>query len=181
MFAEKANEERKMKHKTLVFGFLGVLLLIVAQLVAAFFYNQYREQYKDNADFKNYATEFKTISEFLLKEYSDATEKWLGVSIEDVEGRGIYDSDINELIECPTEVKNALNTICDFGFPSETAIFEAIRICDGNVYFCITSGRYALVYAKEDIPSWYDTTVEDKDIHSSKIEAHWYHICITEE
>ena len=165
-------------NKVIVIGIVvGVFLVGIVGLVL---YNQYHDQWKDNADFKNYANEFKIISEFLLEEYPDVTDKWLGVSIEDVDGRGIYDSDMNDLIECPTEVKVALNTICDFGFPSDVAIFEAIRVRNGNVYFCITSGRYALLYTEEDEPVWYDNSVEDKAIHISKIEEHWYHICIEE-
>lgn len=170
-----------MKEKKAIFwGSIVMLIVVIAIVGGGDCITKYRELWKDNADFKNYANDFKTISEFLLKEYPEATDKWLGVSIEDVAGRGIYDSDINNLIECPTEVKAALNTICDFGFPSNTAIFEAIRVCDGNVYFCISNGKYALLYTEENEPIWYDNSVEDKAIYVSKIEERWYHICIEE-
>lgn len=170
-----------MKSKKNARTLSGVLVvsLVCAMLVAC--YKQYQERWEDSADYERYASEFKQIAVFLLEQYSNAREKWFGASIQDADGRGIYDSDINDLIECPAEVKVALNTICDFGFPSYTSVLEAIRIYNGNVYFCITSGKYALVYSPSDAPEWYNENVEDKEIHRRKIEDHWYHICVEEQ
>lgn len=150
------------------------MLLFVSTLLWLTVNNNHK--WKHTADFDKYKSEFIIVADYVLKENSTGYRKWFFVSITDSYGRTLFDPDKNNYVELPVDVRESLETICDYGFPNKDSVLDVIRILRGRVSFCIENGRYALVYSPNEKPTWLDSPDEDRTIEVKKIEDGWYHV-----
>ena len=64
-------------------------------------------------------------------------------------GRGFYDADINDLLESPAEVIEALNKVSDYDFADCKTAFESIRVQNGLCIFAYQMGNMPWPFLKE--------------------------------
>lgn len=135
----------------------------------------YSHLWKLTADFETYAEDFILVKDYIAGEFSGETDKTVFVSYSEGQGIGLLDRDTYEYLELPSDVRASLKAIDKDGFPHKDANFDAIKIHEGRISFCV-SGTYALVYSPNQKPSWLNSPDEDCKIKVKSIGDGWYHI-----
>lgn len=167
---------RKKEESSLILVVIGIILImLVSNLILLISFN-YAHTWKYSADYDAYSKEFNILKDYVLEEFPNESDKWLSVSVTNDKGRALYDPDINDLMECPDEVINALETLCDFGFPDKDSDLDVIRIHGDRVSFCIENGHYALVYSPDEKPTWVNGPKEEGGVFVKSLEDGWYHV-----
>lgn len=163
------------RNKGILVIVLSICILLVGG-VGAYFHQQTTNKWTSCINYDGYSEEFNLIAEYLLQEFPTDANKWFGVSVTNETGRGFYDADINDLIESPAEVIEALNKVSDYAFADCEAAFESIRVQNGCVYFCVSDGEYALAFSKEAKPAWLNDDGGVKQVFTKSAGNGWYHI-----
>ena len=128
-------------------------------------------------EYKDYASEFNTVKDYVMENYASEEEKWVSVSFPLNSPKDfitLYDPDTKEYAELPEDVKAALETIVDEAFSSD-AHLNTIRICGDRIDFC-AQVPYALVYSPDEKPTWMYIHTDPTDIRVKRIGDGWYHV-----
>lgn len=159
----------------IVTAFVCVAWLVSRLVLVGIF--MYVDRWAWAVEYKDYASEFNTVKDYVMENYASEEEKWVSVSFPLNSPKDfitLYDPDTKEYAELPEDVKAALETIADEAFSSD-AHLHTIRICSDRIDFC-TQVPYALVYSPDEKPTWMYNYNNPTDIRVKKIGDGWYHV-----
>ena len=158
--------------------YFGILLIAFLFLMFTFkvILVSYNHEWKYSANYEKYADAFNAVKDYLVREFPNGPEKWLSVSISAGNGIAIFDPDTGEYLHIPSEVVWPLETIYNDGFPDKDSCFDAIRLYEERVSFCISNGQYALVYSPNEKPTWVNSPSENVAVRVKAIQDGWYHV-----
>ncbi len=156
--------------------FMIAVFLIIGNSIASWCYFNYSHKWKYKADYENYATDFNCVKDYIVNTYPDVADAYLIITRSTAGVRGLYDPVLQDDVDCPTEVKNALTRLCRSAFPDKDSDLDIIRIHGARISFCIESGQYTLVYSPHEKPTWLNAPDENRDVAIQKADNDWYHI-----
>lgn len=154
---------------------VGIAIYLIGLNISRLVFYGYN-MWKYCADFETYDSEFEVIKNYVKERCLSVDEQYFYVSVTEENGRGLFDPKINEFIDITPEVKVALETICDSGFPNKDSILDTVYVQGENVIFCIENAWYALVYSPGGKPSETVFFNESKNIKVKQINDAWYHV-----
>ncbi len=127
------------------------------------------------AEYKDYASEFNTVKDYVLKNYPSDEGRSLSVtSTLNEHGRTLYEYETKEYAELPEKVKSALDTIAEKAFLQNASV-EDIWVYGNRVDFCTIKG-YRLVYSPDGKPTWLHTPDDGEEFRVKRIKDGWYHV-----
>ncbi len=154
-----------------------LLVINIPRLVAIMFFSN---PWVYNADFDNHKEAFETVKDYVLDEgYSE--NDILSLSHAEFHFYDLYDFESNQYLECPDEIRDALEEISREAFYYKDSHFDLIRCRDGMVMFCGEGGPYRLVYSPNGNPRKSikeELSEHNYTVKSKKIENGWYHVSI---
>ena len=156
-------------YKILLIALLAVVLPIVG--IYAWFIHTSIWQY--NADFENHEAEFQLVCDYVL-EYTDGRTGVFSYSLSEGHEYDLYDDIARKYVDCPEEVRNALEIICRDAF-NVNSHFEYIRCEGGEVAFHIINAPYKLAYSPNQIPKLKNLNFGEISLHRH-IKNGWYHV-----
>lgn len=169
-----------MKRKRMLWLFaaiFAVLLMVFAAIFTAkLMIVHYNHFWKYSADYKNFADDFNLVKNYVTAEFPDESDKWLSVSNRGSEGITLFDPELESYLVLPDDVAASLASIRSGAFPDKDSNFDTIRINEGRISFCISSGEYALVYSPDKKPMWVNSSSEDTKVKVKAIQDGWYHV-----
>ena len=160
--------------KRVIFVLLTIIIAVCVINVAKLCYFHYTDIWKYCADFETYEEEFVLVRDY-VKAYMNGKSGILSLSFQESHKYDLYDSDANAYLDCPENVRDALEVISKRAFYYKDAQFETIYCDADQVAFAIISGPYRLVYSPEKeptIPQYYDS----QSVYCKKIKDGWFHI-----
>ena len=129
------------------------------------------------AEYKDYAAEFNTVKDYVLKNYpSDEGRRLSVTTLLSEHGRTLYDRDTKEYAELPEPIQAALDAVDENAFPSKDSDLDKICVRGERVDFCISSGTYRLVYSPDEKPTWFRSPDDETKIRVKRIKDGWYHV-----
>lgn len=135
----------------------------------------YASRWEFAAEYKDYAAEFNTVKNYVLKNYPSDEGGMLSVtSLQNEHGRTLKDDETEKYAELPTDVQSALDTIVENAF-SQNASLETIWIYGDRVDFCTRKG-YRLVYSPDGKPTWLRSPDDETEFRVKRIKDGWYHV-----
>ena len=152
-------------------------------LVSPFVYFLYTNFWKYNANFEDYKAEFTLVKNYVTQEIQEkTTEKgYFSVSFpggDTTEKHDLFDPDKGEHLNCPEEVRDALETLCKEAFYHKDSVLDVIRYNQNMIAFVIENGHYLLVYSPGGTPKDLWNPDYDDEIVCKRIEDDWYHVRI---
>lgn len=152
---------------------LTALLAAVLPIVGMYAWFIHTSIWQYNADFENYEAEFQLVCDYVL-EYMDGRTGTLSCSHSEGHEHDLYDDKARKYVDCPEEVRNALEIICRDAF-NVNSHFEYIRCEDGEVAFHIINAPYKLAYSPNKIPKLKNLNFGEISLHQY-IGKGWYHV-----
>lgn len=151
-----------------------ILLNVVPFLI---FYNAV--EWSAKAEYKEFSEEFNMVKDYFLYEYpNESDDKYFSIDrVADGEIR-IYDSDLDEYVEVPDDIKLTLVKLDKEACPNKHAGIDIIRIYGERISFSKELGSYALVYSPNERPDYIFRPDEDEEISVRKAGKDWYHIIV---
>ena len=149
---------------------LAVVLVLTISMYAWFIHTSI---WQYNADFENHEAEFRLVCDYVL-EYMDGRTGTLSCSHSEGHEHDLYDDKTRKYVDCPEEVRNALEIICRDAF-NVNSHFEYIRCEDGEVAFHIINAPYKLAYSPNKIPKLKNLNFGEISLHQY-IGNGWYHV-----
>ena len=154
---------------------ISIIILCVVGLFFFLWFN-YTNTWKYCADFELYQKEFVLVCNY-VQEYMNGKSGTLSIAFSEKRKYDLYDNNAGKYLECPENVRNALEIISQRAFSHKDSQFEKIY-CDAEmVTFDIVSGPYKLVYSPEKAPTTQTGSSSDI-VLCKKIKDGWYHITI---
>ena len=148
--------------------------LVYVVMVASF---AYICTWKYNANFEEYSEEFILVKDYVINQYSCADDTYIVASFnKDSEEYYLYDPEKNIELSSSKEVVKAIETIETKAFSDKDANFDIIRIQGERISFCISNGKYALVYSPNEKPTWVNDPNEKEGVYVKEIADGWYHV-----
>ena len=111
--------------------------IIVVSLFVAYFLSRWilfgifsrANTWKWTAEYEEYASEFNTVKDYVLKNYASEEGRELDVtSLLSAHGRTLYDRDTGEYAELPEPIQAALDTVDENARKRNQKYQEALRI-----------------------------------------------------
>ena len=125
--------------------------------------------------FDNYKAEFEILKEYIRCTFYDETDLCLQVALSDEEGRTLYNTETNSLINCPQDVRDALETLCEFAFTGDFEL-ERLEKVGNRITLYTANDKYAFVYDREERPTWFFEPNEKELFFSWRLEKDWYYL-----
>ena len=149
-----------------VIAIFGIELMIVG-------YNHF---WKYSADYENFANDFDLVKNYITEAFPDKSDKWLSVSNDGNGEVRLFDPETKSYLILPSDVVSSLTSIRNNAFPDKDSVFSTIRIHENRISFCISNGKYALVYSPDQKPSWVNSPSENSKVKVKSIQGGWYHV-----
>ena len=135
----------------------------------------YVSRWEFAAEYRDYAAEFNTVKDYVLKNYpSDEGRRLSVISLQNEHGRALKDYETEKYAELPADVQSALNTIAEKAF-SQNASLGSIWVRGDRVDF-YTSKGYHLVYSPDGKPTWLRSPDDETEFRVKRIKDGWYHV-----
>ncbi len=161
--------------KKLAIWICVMLVLIVSVIpIAKLIRFNYDHFWKYSARYEECANDFNVVKNYIESQFSDESNKCLLVSYTD--GIRLFDTDANDYLQVPDDVRLSLETICHDGFPDKDSELATIRKHDNRISFCTFNGGYALVFSPSEKPSYANAPNDDSSVRVKTIEDGWYHV-----
>ena len=154
----------------------AVVTIAAAPRVIAFLWFRHTDLWRYNADFDTYKEEFVLVKDYVLQMKSGESGRFYVTKGYETHPFDLYDDSLGQLMNCPEEVKSAIEELSRNAFFYKDSVFDTIRYNENTVYFCIEGNRYALVYSPTGKPDSYLDT--DYSFACKKIEGNWYHLAV---
>lgn len=155
--------------------FLGIAAIFYVWPLLAF---TYTSRWKYCADFDTCGEAFVRVKDYLSEVFADADEVSLFISRSEDGSRQLHDRHNNTYPDIPADINEALEKICNQGFPNKDASFDRIRIERNRIAFCVFNGQYALVFSPDEKPTYVNSADEANRVFVKKIGNGWYHVTI---
>ena len=162
--------------KRILWIFATLLLVFISIFIAILMIVKYNHFWKYSADYESFSNEFNLVKDYIRKEYSDESDKWLAVSNNGSDGISLFDPDDKMYLVLPEDILLSLESIRNGAFPDKDSNFDKIRIQNGRVSFCIENGEYALVYSPDKKPTCVNSPQENVDVKVKAIADGWFHV-----
>ena len=154
------------------------VLLVVSHIILLLVWH-YTGIWIWTAEYKEYASEFNTVKDYMLENYaSDETRLLYVTSLLSEHGRTLYDRETEEYAELPENVQAALDAIDENAFPYKHSDLDKICVRGGRVDFCISYGVYRLVYSPDGKPTWFREPDDETPFRVKRIKDGWYHVVV---
>lgn len=135
----------------------------------------YVSRWEFAAEYRDYAAEFNTVKDYVLKNYpSDEGRRLSVISLQNEHGRALKDYETEKYAELPADVQSALNTIAEKAF-SQNASLGSIWVHGDRVDFRTIKG-YHLVYSPDGKPKWLRSPDDETEFRVKRIKNGWYHV-----
>ena len=140
----------------------------------------YTDLWKYNANFEDYKSEFTLVKDYVTQEIQEkTTEKGFFYVDKDInEKHDLYNFDKGEHLNCPEEVRDALETLSKEAFYHKDSVLDVIRYNQNMIAFVIENGHYLLVYSPGGKPKGLWNPDNDDKTVCKRIEDDWYHVRI---
>ena len=156
---------------------LATLLVVVfAIFVAKLMVVDYNHFWKYSADYKNFASEFDLVKNYITTAFPSESDKWLSVTNDGDGGATLFDAETESYLVLPDDVVSSLTAIRNSAFPDKDSNFDTIKIHENRISFCISNGEYALVYSPNQKPYWVNSPNENSKMKVKSIGDGWYHV-----
>ena len=153
---------------------IAVTLAVVAIPLCIIAQFSYLTVWGNNADFENYKTEFILIKNFVEENISQGKDLYF----DSTHTYDLYDFDTKQYLNCPEDVRTALETISHKASRSAETRFNEIKYKNNKIIFGIETVGYAVVYSPDEVP--YDALGDrpKKEVHCKRIQKGWYHVAL---
>ncbi len=157
--------------KRILWIFAAILIVIGSVLVFNLVLVYHNHMWKYSAEYEEFADDFNKVKDYIAETYSNKSDKWVSIS-----SKGIFNPETKSYLILPDDVAASLEVIRKGAFPDKDSDLDVIRIHEGRISFCISSGVYALVYSPEQKPKWVNSPNEEERVKVKSLGDGWYHV-----
>ena len=136
----------------------------------------YQPNYDDRIDFGTYYADFQFAADKILTLTSHDGQWRQLIYVEYSTGPVLEDIRSGTQFPCDGELAAAMDRV-SAAFPWHTA-FHAVVVYNGEVHFCDSSDKIALVYSPETDPTWLSDPFSSDYVAVEGLGGSWYHVTL---